>query len=446
MRQEGGYEVADARLVIKAGRLIDGTGAPPQTNVALIARGGIIQETVPLAALRPAPDDKVIDASGQTVIPGLIDAHVHIQSDGDPGAWRESIIQHSTPKLALIALVNARKSLAMGYTGLRDMGCRDYVDVSLRDAIEVGEVDGPRLRVSGMPLSMYGGHFAPRVRREVTVAGFEHCIVNTVDEARAAARYQLAMGADQVKMSAAGSEYAFPEDGIMCWPEFDYAMMAAVVAQASKIGRLTAVHCHGGQGATDAIRAGVKTIEHGHWLTGEQLAMMAERDAIFVPTFSPNSVPFELARQGQGKVSAWRERAVAAKFETFALALREGVKIAAGSDSGFDHIYHGRQARELLFMVEAGMSPLQALRSATAVAAETMGLAGKTGTLTPGKWLDAVVVDGDPLADIKLLLQPERIKVVIRDGRILVDRRTADLEAALPLHLKTPRGLAPAAN
>ena len=437
--------MATSRTIVIAGRLIDGTGAPVREQVALIAAGGTIQEVVPAAAARPVPGDVVVDAAGATVLPGLIDAHIHIQSDGTPGAWAASVLAESVPSLTFQALDHARRALRMGYTALRDLGCRDYVDVALRDAIEAGEVDGPRLRVSGMALSMSGGHFAPRVRRDVAIPGYEHCIVNTASEARAGARYQLAMGADIVKMSTAHSELSPLTGEVVCHPELGYDMIAAAVAQARKIGRLTAAHCHGGEGASDSIRAGVDSIEHGHWLTEAQFAEMAERGITYVPTFCPNSEPAELARQGLHQLSAWRQRCLADKQETFARAMRSGVKIAAGSDAGFDHVHHGRNARELMFMVEAGMSPLQAIRAATQVAAEVMGLGERTGTLQPGRWLDAVVVSGDPLADIRVLQDPARIQVVIQGGRLLVDgrgRSETELARALRAPQMTDRGAA----
>ena len=432
--------MAESRLIIKAGRLVDGTGDPVQENVAVIAQGRTIREIVPLAAVQPAPGDTVIDATGQTVLPGLIDAHVHILSTGDPGAWLESTFISTTPALTVTSLVNIRKALAMGYTGIRDLACRDQIDIALRDAIEAGEIDGPRLRVSGQGLTMYGGHMAPKSRPEVSIRGSEHHVVNTVDEARSAARYQLAMGVDIVKLNTAGTEYAAPEDGLMCCQEMDYDMILAAVTQAKKIGRLSACHCHGGQGATDSIRAGVKTIEHGHWLTDEQFDLMLEQDAIFVPTFCPNTLHWERGQAGLQKLSYWQEKVIDGKLDTFARAMKKGVKIAAGSDAGTAYNYHDKYARELEFMVDAGMSPLQAIHCSTHVAAETMGLAGQVGTLKPNMWCDVTVVDGDPLADIKVLQEKRRIQVVIKDGQILVDRRGGVPEAVIELELKTPLG------
>ena len=411
-----------SRLVVRAGQLIDGTGAPPVRDVALVAEGRDIREVVPMAALRPRPDDRVVEASGATVLPGLIDAHVHLHAGGGR-SWLEGQLATPVPRLALDAYRHAWAALEMGYTGLRDMASVDYLDVALRDAIDGGRLLGPRLRVSGHGLTMYGGHMALKIRPDIPVDQPGLC--NTPEQAQAAARYQIAQGADIVKLNTSGTEFTDGgARGAWNFQELDRDMIEAAVGEARKVGRFCASHCHGGEGAMNTILGGVKTIEHAHWLTEAHFTAMLERDAILVPTWAVIAMPYELYRSGRSRPPRleWLLACREAKFRSVELAMRMGVKIAAGTDAGFAVVPHGSGASELQFLVENGMSPLQAIAAATSVAAETMGLQARVGTLAPGRWCDATVLDGDPLADIRILQDRERIRTVIRDGEILIDR------------------------
>jgi imidazolonepropionase-like amidohydrolase len=419
------------RLVIKAGRLVDGTGAPVRTGVALIAEGRFIKEIVPLAALRILPDDEVVDATGRTVLPGLIDAHVHIHATRGR-TWLEGQLVTPTGRLTLDAWRNAWSALEMGYTTLRDMASRDYLDVALREMIEAGELAGPRLRVSGNGLTMYGGHMAPKTRPEVSVALGHTGVCNTPDEARAAARYQIAQGVDIVKLNTSGGEYTDGGTrGVWQYQELDLDMIQAAVEQAARVGRYCASHCHGGEGAMNTIIGGVKTIEHAHWLTEAHFEEMLKRDAILVPTWTVIAMPYEAWQAGrfQPPKPEWLKACREAKFRSVELAIRMGVKIAAGSDAGFSVIHHGLNARELEFLVANGMSPLEAIRATTSVAAETMNLQHKVGTLKPGFWCDAIVVDGDPTREIKLLQDRSRIGTVIKDGQVVLRQASSSATA-----------------
>ena len=410
------------RLIIKAGRLVDGTGAPAQENMALVARGRNIESIVPLAALQVVPDDQVIDAGDKTVLPGLIDAHVHIRTGKRERLEAQFVT--TTARLTMDSWRNCWTTMEMGYTSLRDMACRDYADVALRNAFERGDLVGPRLRVSGQGLSMWGGHMHRKARPEVSVFCADTGICNTPDEARAAARYQISRGADIVKLNTSGTEFT-EGTGAINFQELDLDMIIAAVEQAKKVGRLTASHCHGGEGAMNTIIGGVKTIEHGHFLNEAHFEEMLQRDTIVVPTWCVNSLAYYEWKAGQstpGKLE-WLLQAREAKFRGQELAMKMGVKIAAGSDAGFAQVHHGLNARELEFLVEGGMTPLQAIKATTSMAAETMNLHTKMGSLKPGFWCDAVVVDGDPLADIKVLNHKQNILTVIKDGSVVIDRR-----------------------
>lgn len=422
------------RLVVHAGTLIDGTGAAPARDVTITIKGQDVHEVMPAAAFRATPDDVVVDARAQTVMPGVIDAHVHVRSDGDPVQRAFNSFETTIPSMTLAGLRNAWRDLEYGITTIRDLAAVGYIDVALRDAINAGTMVGPRMFVAGHGLTMHGGHMDPKRRPEVLLHGHTG-LANTADEVKAAARYQISRGVNLIKFNTAGSQ--INRDGTLWWPqEMDYDMIRAGVIEAEKVGIHSAAHCHGGQGAIDTIKAGVTSIEHGHWLTDEHFGMMIERGTYFCPTLACNQIRYDQGRdvalKHLGNTPAWWEwlvRVMHDKADTFARARRAGVKIVNGSDAGTPLNYHGECIRELGFMVDLGMTPMEAIVAATRTAAELLRVADKLGTLKPGKWADLLVVDGDPLADIRVLEKKENVKLVVKGGVPLVDRM--DLEAAL---------------
>lgn len=423
------------RFVLKAGHLIDGSGAVPAADVAVVAHGAQIVEILPARAFRPMPSDVVVDAGTAWVLPGLIDAHVHICGEASP----EATYVRPTAALAVTAIANTRASLAAGYTAMRDLGARDQIDVAIRDAIDAGDMDGPRLRVSGQGISMYGGHSTVARRPEVSVLSTGN-VANTPAEARSAARYQLSLGADIVKFTASSMEYAAPADGVMYRQELDDQMIREVIDQARAVDRLTASHCLGGPAATTSIEAGTTSIEHGHWLTDEQLDLMARRGTILVPAFSPLRQELALGHSPPARRDLL-ERILEGKLDTFRRAVASGVRIAAGSNAGTAYVRHGANAFELEFLVEAGLAPADAIVAATYVGAQAMGLERHVGVLQPGKLLDAVILDRNPLQDVGVLRAREHMQMIVQGARVLVDRRGQEASDDENVRMKVPRGL-----
>ncbi|MBI4277129.1 MAG: amidohydrolase family protein [Armatimonadetes bacterium] len=426
-------ELNGRRLVVHAGTLIDGTGHAPAARRTLIAQGNEIREIIDTTAYREVPGDVVVDGRARVVMPGIIDAHVHVRSSGDPAERAFASFETTIPTATLKGLRNAWRDLEYGVTTIRDLAAIGYMDVALRDAISGGEFSGPRMFVAGHGLTMHGGHMDPRRRPEVEL--LRHTgLTNTPDEVKAAARYQISRGVDLIKFNTAESRMT--RDGQIWWPqEMDYEMIRAGVIEAEKVGIHSAAHCHGGQGATDTIRAGVTSIEHGHWLTDEHFDLMNEHGTYFCPTLACNQILFDLGPEAavrglRGDPSRWEwlKRVIHDKADTMHRAMRKGVRIVNGSDAGTAWNFHGECIRELAYLVDYGMKPMNAIVAATKIAAELLRVSDKLGTLQVGKWADFLVVEGDPLADMRVLTNKENIKLVVKDGVPLVDRM--DLEAS----------------
>jgi imidazolonepropionase-like amidohydrolase len=407
--------------VIKAGLLIDGRGNCAR-NQAITIKGRFITAIDSLDGFVPEPGARVLDAGSYVVMPGLVDCHVHVRSSGNPSDRSFDSTQTTIPQFTLRALQNAQKDLEAGFTTIRDLGRIGYLDVALRDAFEKGEFRGPRMRVAGCGLTMWGGHMHRFMRPGLDMVESTG-VVNNPGEAQSAARYQIGRGVDFVKFNTAVSDLR--EDGKHVSQEMDYDMLVPAVREAKKVGVGTATHCHGGQGATDAILAGVDTIEHGHWLTDEHFELMLKRGTVFVPTLCPNEKLYEMGPEGAGRAFdrwRWLERVMEDKTDTLLRALEAGVPIAAGSDAGTNYNRHGENAREMEFLVRRCMTPMQAIVAATRTAAQATRLDHKTGTLEPGKWADILVVKEDPLQDITVLNKKENIVLVMKDGQVMVER------------------------
>jgi len=419
-------------IIIRGGTLIDGRGGPPLEDATLVIRDGVIAEVKGAGEVRwtdgtkgpgepegPAgPSDLVIDARGKTVLPGLIDCHVHLMGDGNPDILRA--LKKTVPRYTLEAAVHARRTLEAGFTTVRDAGGEALVDIALRDAVRDGLVPGPRMLVSGLPLTTTGGHGDPFWPPALE---FKHRrVVDSPDEARKAAREELRNGADVIKLCATGG--VMTERSIVTSRCMTVAEMQAAVEEAQNVGARTLAHAHGTQGVKNAILAGVDSIEHGMYLTDEVIELMLERGVFLVPTLA--AVHRILANAEKAGMPDWvvskcREHGEAHRA-SFRRALAAGVKIAMGTDAATPYNFHGENALELELMVREGMTPMQAIVAATGRAAECLGLEEKLGTLEPGKLADVIVVDGDPLADIRCLQDKTRIVLVIKGGAIAVRR------------------------
>ncbi len=407
--------------VIKVAALIDGTAKPPVKKATVVIEDGRITAAGPATEVRApeGPQVEVVDAGGQFLLPGLIDSHLHMTGNGDPNVLRQ--MQKTIPYVALEASVNARRTIEAGFTTVRDAGGEWGIDIALREAIKDGLITGPRMLVSGVGLGITGGHSDNFFPPEIEFKG--RLVVDSPDEARKAAREQLRAGADLIKLMATGgvmSDKDLPTSRGMTIPE-----MEAAIEEAHNLGKKTLAHAQGATGIRNAILAGIDSIEHGFYLTDEIIDLMLERGIYLVPTLVAVHqiiVNGEKAGIPEYGVRKAREHAEAHR-KSFQKALKAGVRIAMGTDAATPFNYHGNNAIELQLMVEAGMTPAQALQAATSSGAELLGLADKIGSVEPGKLADLILVDGDPLADIGVLQDKNRIKLVLKEGRTVIDRR-----------------------
>lgn len=389
-------------MILHNVRLIDGTGQVWER--ADIAIEGKQIAAVSVEALAKPGISEVIDLTGQTVIPGLINCHIHIclEPGADPVALWAAV---SLTENVVAAAKRVAAMLKAGITMARDLGGISGVDIGLKRAIERGLVEGPRLLVSGYLLTMTGGH-GHTFGREV----------DGLDEARKAAREQIKVGADVIKVMATGGVMTpGTEPGAA---QLTYGEMVAAIEEAHKAGRRTASHAQGTAGIINAVRAGVDSIEHGFYLTEEAIELMLEQGTFLVPTLS---ALHQIIEHGQEAgiptfMVEKARRAVDAQWESVQRAYRAGVAIAAGNDGGSPFNPHHDIATELELLVKAGLTPAEALAAVTSVAATLLGLAGEAGTVEPGKRADLVVLAADPLADIAAVRE---VQMVVQGGRIV---------------------------
>jgi len=405
-------------IVIECGQLIDGELSEPVRPGVVLVDGARIAYAGPAAALERPPDAEVIQAPNGTVMPGLIDVHVHVTNDGGPGRTR-AVLGDSLAEPAALALqgyANSLKSLHAGYTTLRNLHAPGYVDVALRDAIASGRLAGPRLVVCGQGLCITGGHMDKTVLPDHVRVGGRVGVCDTPDGFRQAVRRHVKVGVDFIKINSDVGSMRDPAAPYL--QEMSFDEMAATCAEAHKFGRHVAAHTAGGPPIEDAVRAGVDTIEHGHWLTERAIELMRERGTFYVPTLIVNSRNFVYDRETLGVSESgwqWMRLAYEAKWASLERAHAAGIKIAAGSDAGF-LVDHGENAAELAELVQGGLSPMEAIQAATKTAAALLGRMDEFGTLAAGKLADVIVVDGDPLADITILQSCDRITHVLKEG------------------------------
>jgi len=413
-------------IAVKAGKLIDGTGAASLQDAVVLMEGEKIVQVGKAGTVAIPPDAQVIDASDKAVMPGMIDGHVHVQGQGgaiDRAVSRLAQVTELTETTTLKSYVHAKQDLAAGFTTIADMSARGYVGIALRDAINDGLVEGPRLRACGQGLCITGGHMdGTRWRPEISFSD-RTGVVDSPWEFRRATRHQIKMGADCIKInicSGAHPNRHTPEEPF--WQEMTYEEIKAVCDEAHKAHLRVFCHSSGGQGITDAILAGVDSLEHAHWITDEQADLMAEHGVFYVPTFTVVIRGLEL-REAQGITGerGYLEKAIDVKYQSLERVYKAGAKIALGTDAGFV-VCHGDNARELEAFVEGGMTPMEAIMTATSVGADHLDMADLVGSLQPGKFADIVIVDGDPLQDVCILQDIDRIKTVIKGGQVVTQR------------------------
>jgi imidazolonepropionase-like amidohydrolase len=365
---------------------------------------------------------RVRELPGVTLLPGLIDTHAHLIGEVDDGHGYASVLTSTSARDALVGVRNARATLEAGFTTVRDLGTfRAFADVALRDAIDAGWVDGPRMQPAGAYITAPGGGgdiagLAPDVDA-VVPRELRYGVVENVDDVRRVVRQVIQGGAGVVKLIATGS--VMSAGGVPGAPELTEAQMAAAVEEASQYGVHVAAHAHGAEGAKRAVRAGVRSIEHGSLLDDEAIDLMVEHGTYLSADIYGGDYIAEVGtRDGwDAAVLAKNDETTLTQREAFRTCVRRGVPIAFGTDSG---IYpHGWNARQLAYHVEWGQSALEAIRSATLVSARLMGWEDRVGALVPGAFADVIGVVGDPLQDVRLL---EDVRFVMKGGRVIVDR------------------------
>lgn len=348
--------------------------------------------------------EEVLTLTGCTVLPGLINAHVHLALDGGPDP-NSSSFRDGLYGAAYKAVAAAERTLRAGVTTVRDLGAPGGMDIALRKAIEAGTLPGPRMLVAGESICMTGGH-----------GWTTGCEVDGPDEARKGARRQLKAGADVIKLMATGGVMTpGVEPGS---PQLTEEEMRAAIEEAHKAGKRTATHAQGTTGIKNAIRAGIDSIEHGIFLDDEAIEMMLARGVYLVPTLV---APYHIVRGGvEAGIPAYAvekaKRVIDSHLTSFDKARRAGVKIAAGTDAGTPLNPHGTLALEIELMVKAGMPVADALHAATDVAADCLGLADRIGSIAPGKYADLLAVRGDPLSDPSALYN---VAAVLKGGALV---------------------------
>ena len=413
-------------VLVQAGQLLDRPGRAARGPSTIVIRDGRVAELRDGhldAAAAGYPAAEVVDLRSHHVLPGLIDSHVHLASDTGGVLSQLEEVQLDPAAKAYNALANAHKTLAAGFTTVRNLGDRDGVTLALRDAIRAGKVAGPNIVDAGTSISTTSGHMDPalgfRDDLRETLDRHEN-LCDGADDCRRAVRRQVARGVDVIKIATTGGVNSRIGAGLGQQMFEDEAR--AIVETARLYGKKVAVHAHGADGVRVALAAGADSIEHGTVLDDECLALFVKSGAYYVPTLSTvNGYLERLAADPNVYSPAVRAKVdwrIKVTGESLRKAVPRGVKIAFGTDAGVSK--HGRNAEEFELMVKNGMSPAQALEAATVNAADLLGVSADVGSLEPGKRADLIAVVGDPIADVTVL---KRVSLVMKDGVVFRDGR-----------------------
>jgi imidazolonepropionase-like amidohydrolase len=401
---------AERRVLVRAGRLIDGASDAPRTDQGILIAGDRITAVGPYAQIAAqAGGAERIDMSRATVLPGLIDAHTHVFLTGAPYATQ--ILEHSIPYRTIEAVAAARTALGYGFTTIRDLETEGamYADVDVKTAIERGIVPGPRMLVATRALAPTGMYPLTGYSWEIEVpAGAQ--LVDGADNLRRAVREQVKFGADWIKVYADRDPYVTPDGKLHSWPNWTDEELAAIVSETKRLGRRVAMHAAGWEGIDAALRAGTQTIEHGDGLTPDLMERMVRQQVYWCPTIYVGARPLTGRPPLRAQMADIKRRA-------FGEALRRGMLpwIAFGTDAG-GFAWAENPAQELGYYVRYGMTPAQAIATATTTAARLLGRDADVGSIAPGRFADLVAVDGDPLADVRLM---ERVSWVMKGGVVV---------------------------
>lgn len=404
-------------IVLRAARLIDGTGSAPITNAVAIVTDEKITAVGAAGDVRVPTGARIIDLGDVTILPGFIDAHTHMIGRvlGDPDIDTAAVRDYESFG-AILSVGNARDTLMAGFTTVRNVGASGkFDDLALRKAINEGWVPGPRMQSAGHSLGITGGHCdANGFRPGLMERSIEDGIANSPDEIRAAVRFQVKYGADVIKTCATGG--VLSEGDAVGTTQYNYDEMKAMVDEATKLERKVAAHAHGTEGIKIATRAGVASIEHGSFVDVEGARLMAQHGTFLVPTLMAGEAVERAARSGilRGQRAEKALAAAAAMRNGIKIAVANKVPIALGTDAGV--IPHGTNAREFVLMVEwGGMSPMESIVAGTLNGSKLLGWDKNLGSLTVGKWADVVAVAGDPLKDINNM---QKVVFVMKNGVI----------------------------
>jgi len=405
-------------VCIKAGLLIDGTGREPLKDPVVIVKGNKIAEVGKESEIKVPENAKLVDLGNLTILPGLVDAHVHIYGRRSYGPAEEIITPHDLKVIR--AVEDCQKLLKAGFTTVRDVG--SSIALSLKRAINEGTIPGPRIFAAGRPISQTGGHsdihYLPR--EEVLRMGV--LLADGPDDCRRAAREAIRDGADLIKIMTSGgigSEKDHPR-----YPQFTVEEVKAITEEAHRVERRVASHAEGAEGVKIAVLGGVDSIEHGFFLDEECVRLMLDHNVYFVPTLCLVEV-YKKAMERPYDMPPWRlkkqEECIEAMPKSFMMAYKAGVKIAAGTDYfGPPMRAHGDNADEAITLAKYGMKPMDAILAATRNAAECTGVLNVTGTVEAGKFADIVGVEGNPLENMTAL---KKVRFVMKEGKVYVNQQ-----------------------
>ena len=402
-------------LIVRAARLIDGLGGAPRVDAVVVIRGGVVAGIYDRGSRELPADAEVIDLGNATLLPGLIDTHTHIFLQGEvpaEGGYDVQLLRYPLAYRAARATVAARRALEQGFTTLRDVETEGagYGDVGIKQAIDAGHIPGPRLLVVTRAISSTGGYNLEGYAPEIAVPKGAQLIDGPI-EARKAAREQLDAGADWLKVYMTHRSWVDSDGNLVSQPTLTLEELHAVVDEAHGWRRKVACHAYNGIGLQRALDGGCDSIEHGLEINDAQIAQMLRQGTWYVPTLAVYYYDWEPAETPGGR----RDRKRTAVHEqSFRKALRAGVKIAFGTDVG-GFPWTDPIAQEFDREVEFGMTPMQAIQSATTRAAELLGLQGRIGVIAPGAWADLVAVRGNPADDVAALKQ---VLFVMKDGKV----------------------------
>ncbi len=411
LSQQAAYKPAAPRTLLRAGHILDvhtGKEAPAQT---IIVEADRITAIAPTASTSANPGDRVVDLTAYTLMPGLIDVHTHLTSATNFDPYFE--LSMTPGKEAILGVENAKTTLEAGFTTVRNVGANDFTDVALRDEINAGHIPGPHMQVSGPPLGITGGHMDENLLPEqYHVVG--EGVADGIPAVQHMVRQNIKYGADLIKIGASGGVLSKGDDPQAS--QYTLEEMQAIVADAHRLGRKVAAHAHGAQAILWASEAGVDSIEHGSYLDDAGIAMMLKHGTYLVPT----AYLIDWVQQYGNLPPIYQQKmkdVSAVEKQNAIKAIKAGVKVALGTDAA---VYpHGLNAHELdVYVNQFGMTPLAAIQTGTLNAADLMGWTDKVGSLDAGKWADIIAVQGDPLADVRIL---QHVPFVMKSGVIYKD-------------------------